>query len=148
MDSNDLKVMSKISNLINVEDILVDIGANNGLYTEFFNNKTNGTGKIYSVELHPNTFKGLEEKFKINNNILVFNNAICDKNEMIDFYAGNDSCTNNIIGHDMSFKPNQKIGQIQGITLDELLKNENKIKLIKIDVEGAELSVLKDILTF
>jgi FkbM family methyltransferase len=143
MDSNDIIIIKKLNELISDNDVLVDIGANNGVYTEYFNNQTNNTSKIYSVELHPDTFNVLNNRFNKNSNILLFNNAVCDKNEMIDFYAGNDSCTNNIIGHDMSFKPNNKVGQIQGITIDELLKNENKIKLIKVDVEGAELSVLK-----
>ena len=42
----------------------------------------------------------------------------------------------------MPFTKNESLGKIQGITLDSLLKNENKIKLIKIDVEGAEKLVL------
>jgi FkbM family methyltransferase len=142
MDKNDIEIIKKLDEIITNHDVLVDIGSNNGIYTEYFNNKTNKTGKIYSVELHPDTFKNLERKFGRFQNIKLFNNAVCDKNDMIDFYAGNDSCTNNIIGHDMSFRPNQKIGQIQGITLDKLLSDEEFIKLIKIDVEGSELSVL------
>ena len=142
MDSNDLEILKKIDKLITYDDILVDVGANNGNYTEYFNKKLNNSGRIYSVELHPNTFEVLKTKFSNFSNILLFNNAICNKNELIDYYSGVDSYTNNIIGHDMSFNENKKIGQIQGITLDELLKNEEKIKLIKIDVEGAELLVL------
>ena len=143
MDLNDKYVMDRISPLLNENDILVDVGANYGDYTHFFLQKLNTTGKIYSIELHPDTFNFLKNRFLSNNNVLFYNNAICDKNELIDFYSGNDSCTNNIIGHDMSFRPNNKIGQIMGITLDELLKSENNIKLIKVDVEGAELLVLK-----
>ena len=142
MDSNDLIVIEKIDSLINENDVVVDVGSNYGDYTEFFTKKLNGTGKIYSVELHPYTFSQLKNKFLNNENVKLYNNAICDRNELIDYYEGNDSCTNNIIGHDMNFKSNNLIGQIEGITLDKLLKNEDKIRLIKIDVEGSEKLVL------
>ena len=42
----------------------------------------------------------------------------------------------------MSHEPVAKVGEINSITLDELLKDEKEISLIKIDVEGAELKVL------
>lgn len=143
MDYNDKIVMDKIKDLISESDVLVDIGANKGDYTDFFINTTGNKAKIYSVELHPTTFSDLLNRFSGNKNVILCNNAVCDKNELVDFYSGRDSYTNNIIGHDMNFKSNDKIGQIQGVTIDELLKNEDKIKLIKIDVEGAELLVLK-----
>jgi len=143
MDYNDKIAMDKIKDLINESDVLVDIGANKGDYTNFFINTTGNKAKIYSVELHPTTFSDLLNRFSGNKNVILCNNAVCDKNELVDFYSGNDSYTNNIIGHDMNFKSNDKIGQIQGITIDELLKHEDKIKLIKIDVEGAELLALK-----
>jgi FkbM family methyltransferase len=109
----------------------------------FFLKTIGNTGKIYSIELHPQTANILTNRFNNYDNVFVFNNAICDKNEMIDYYAGVDSFTNNIIGHDMNYKKNVKIGEISGTTLDNLLRNENHIRLIKIDVEGSELSVLK-----
>lgn len=143
MDNNDIKSMQYISNLIEPNDVLVDVGANNGEYTDFFNSKVNGACKIYSIELFPETYNALVDKFKNNSNIIVLNHAICDKNEMIPYYGGVNSATNNIIGHDMNFNPNGKVGEISGLRLDTLLETEEQIKLIKIDVEGAELSVLK-----
>ena len=143
MDHNDKHNFGYLSNYINEGDVLVDIGANAGIYTDYFNKATNGAGKIYCVELHPTTFNELTQRFGNNPNILVKNNAVCDKNEEIEFFLGKDSFTNNIIGHDMNFKPNKTGGKIQGITVDELLKDEKHIKLIKVDVEGAENLVLR-----
>jgi len=143
MDKNDLINLEFITNKIKPNDILVDIGANEGDYTDFFKNILNGTGKIYCVELFPSTYGILLDKYKNEKNIIVLNNAICDKNEPIEYYEGVNSQTNNIIGHDMNFRANNKIGVIDGLRLDTLLKNENKINLIKIDVEGAEVLVLK-----
>ena len=97
---------------------------------------------IYSIELHPETYNQLKSKFENDQNIKTFNYAVCDIDSEIEYFKGKDAWTNNIIGHDMSFTKNESLGKIQGITLDSLLKNENKIKLIKIDVEGAEKLVL------
>ena len=142
MDSNDLKNFEILTSIIKEGDVLVDIGANYGDYTNFFKECLNGTGKIYSVELHPDTFKFLQNKFGNESNINVFNYGVSNTNDLIPFYKGNDACTNNIIGHDTNFKVNEKIGNIQGIRLDSLLKEEKYINLLKIDVECAENLVL------
>jgi FkbM family methyltransferase len=142
MDNNDLKNFEVLSKIIMVGDVLVDVGANYGDYTDFFKSKLNGTGIIYSIELHPETYNQLKSKFENDQNIKTFNYGVCDIDGEIEYFKGKDEWTNNIIGHDMSFTKNQSLGKIQGITLDSLLKNEKKIKLIKIDVEGAENRVL------
>lgn len=145
MDINDIKTINTFSTIIEENDVLVDVGANQGDYTEKFMIFLNGTGKIYSIELHPSTFKVLKNKFSNNSNVEILNYGVTNVDKVITYYQGVDSCTHNIIGHDMSFKKNNPLGEIQGIRLDTLLKNESKIKLIKIDVEGAEFSVLQGI---
>jgi len=143
MDNNDRKNLEKISDLIEIGDILVDVGANVGDYTDFFKNKLNNSGKIYSIELAPETFIELKKKFDSYENIILINKAVSDTNGEIIFYRGKDSFTNNIIGHDMEYRPYTEAGKIESVRLDSLLVNELFIKLIKIDVEGAENLVLK-----
>ena len=147
MYDNDIKNFEILSEIIEESDVLVDVGSNYGDYTEFFKTKLGGTGHIYSIELHPETYQHIESKFKNDQNIKTFNYAICDVDGEVEYFKGKDAWTNNIIGHDMSFTKNQSLGKIQGITLDTLLKDEKKIKLIKIDVEGAEKLVLKGMKT-
>lgn len=143
MDANDLKNFRILTPLINEGDVLVDVGANYGDYTELFSKCLNGSGRVYSIELHPDTYNVLNNKFGHQNNTIVLNYGVSNTNEPIPFYRGNDSWTNNIIGHDTNFRVNEKIGIIQGIRLDTLLKNEQHIKILKIDVEGAENLVLE-----
>ncbi len=143
MDQNDKINFEYLKKYINEGDVLVDIGANTGIYTQYFNDVTNGNSKIYSIEMHPYNFKLLSNKYKNYKNIILENKAISNSNGIIDFYIGRGPCTHNIIGHDMNFNKNQKGGEIESITLDKLLENEEHIKLIKIDVEGAEKLVLK-----
>jgi hypothetical protein len=42
MDANDAKSIFRLSNIITNNDILVDVGANKGDYTNFFKEKWNG----------------------------------------------------------------------------------------------------------
>lgn len=142
LDNNDLVVIELLKNTLVPGNVLVDVGANYGEYTNFFKNILKETGKIYCIELDPETFNHLENKFKQDKNIILVNKAISDKNSIIDYYKGNDAWTNNIIGHDTSYNKNNKKGTIESITLDELLKDEKHIDFIKIDVEGADLLVL------
>lgn len=145
MDSNDLKTINTLSKIVKENDVVVDVGANQGDYTEKFMTFLNGTGKIYSIELHPSTFNDLFFKFSEVPNIKVLNYAVTNVDSKITYYKGVDSYTHNIIGHDMSYNKNPSLGEIQGIRLDSLLKDEPKIKLIKIDVEGAEYLVLQGV---
>jgi FkbM family methyltransferase len=145
MDSNDIKVIEFLRQFINENDVLVDVGANNGDYTEFFKHQLNGTGKIYSLELHPKTFLNLKNKFSNDLNVMCFNVAVSNEDGECTYFSGKDSFTHNIIGHDMDYKPNSSLGTIKSIRLDTLLNDETEIDLIKIDVEGAEYLVLEGI---
>ena len=144
MDHHDIKNMQTIRelNLIGLGDVVVDVGANVGVYTACFARHLGATGKIYSIELHPQTFMNLEMRFGHLENIELRNEAISDKTGIESFYAGSSSEVHNIVGHDMEYNPNVKIGEVKSITLDDLLKDEEEIGLIKIDVEGAEGKVL------
>ena len=144
MDNIDIINMSKLVGLIKNNGVLVDVGANVGDYTHFFLNNINDDGKVYAIELSSETCNILNTKFRDNKNVIVLNNAVSDNNDVINYYGDRENtCMNNIIGYDMCLKENNVLGQVKAITLDELLKEEELINLIKIDVEGAELLVLK-----
>ena len=144
MDNIDIINMSKLVGVIKNNGVLVDVGANVGDYTHFFLKNINDDGKVYAIELSSETCNILNTKFRDNKNVIILNNAVSDNNDVINYYGDRDNiCMNNIIGYDMYLKENKVLGQVKAITLDELLKNEELINLIKIDVEGAELLVLK-----
>ena len=144
MDNIDIINMSKLVGVIKNNGVLVDVGANVGDYTHFFLKNINDDGKVYAIELSSETCNILNTKFRDNKNVIILNNAVSDNNDVINYYGDRDDiCMNNIIGYDMYLKENKVLGQVKAITLDELLKNEELINLIKIDVEGAELLVLK-----
>lgn len=137
MDHHDAKNFQTIDSLINLGDIVVDVGACHGTYTSFFARKLGATGRIYSIELMPNVFANLEMRFGHHQNIEFVNAAASDHVGMEDLFISGASEMNNITG-----AVGQKAGEIRSITLDYLLEQHEEISLIKIDVEGAEGKVL------
>jgi len=137
MDHHDVKNFQTIDSLISLGDVVVDVGACHGTYTSFFTRKLGATGKIYSIELMPNVFQNLEMRFGHFHNIEFINAAVSDKIGTEDLYATEANEMNNIVG-----KLGIKVGEVRSITLDQILDQHDRVSLIKIDVEGAELKVL------
>lgn len=125
-------------------EFFVDIGANIGRYTllqsKLFNkNKI----RIISIEPDPDTFKALKYNvLKLNKlqNVILVNKAVFSTKKQISFYQVKGLSDFNSI-----YRTYGKKIPVQGDTLDGILK-ENKIEkvdVIKIDVEGAEIEALK-----
>lgn len=130
-EKEEIEVLSK---LINFKDHVVDIGANIGNHSIAYSKISK---KVYAFEAHPRTFEIL--KFNINEykNIKIYNIGISDKKGLLYFKKVNST---NIGGKRLS-----KIGSIKSQInkLDNIIKLDKKIKLIKIDIEGHEYEALK-----
>lgn len=135
----------KIINL-KKNDIVVDIGANTGYYTLRLSSRIGENGKIIAIEPDPETFDVLKENCKLNNisNVDTYNIAISDSNgEMIFRQSMSHSGTSSLyINSNKKLEVNEMV--VKTTTLDELFDNKFKeITWVKIDVEGAELAVLR-----
>ena len=125
----------------------LDIGANQGIYS-LVASKNKNIKKIYSFEPVPYNFKSLKNNIKLNNSkkINVIKAAISsrNKNKYISFnkfHTGTSSL-------DLKKNNKTKVINIKTINfkyLNKLIKLDYKL-IIKIDVEGHELIVLKQIL--
>lgn len=133
-------MFKKLAPIISDNWVFADVGANKGEFTDFF--KATPYKKIYAFELNPPTAAFLKDKYSREPNIIVENYAVCDADSSVPYFNGAADTCINIIGHDMDFKNMAKIGDIKSIRLDSYFKNE-KINLMKIDVEGAEIKVLQ-----
>jgi len=139
----DQLIQNKFLENVNIGSVCCDVGACNGIFTEFFKNITGDKGTIYSFELNIFNYKNLLRLSS--DNCICENLAISDKEEMLDVYSDNELPGNhisNIVGHDTSFRKMGSIGKVKSTSLDEYFKNIN-LDYIKIDVEGAELRVIK-----
>lgn len=119
--------------------IAIDIGANIGNHSIFFSKFFN---KVFSFEPHPKVFKLLKFNTETLKNIYQFKFGLGNKKEI-------KKITENKLNLGKSrFKKNtnnvkQKKFIVQIKKLDDELKKIKKINLIKIDVEGEELEVIK-----
>ena len=135
-------VFKMIDKYQNINGDFLDIGSWNGVFSLYSSNKFS---RIIAIECDP---KALE---KINNNILLsnFNNisvlpiALSDTDEIRDF--GGDR-----MGNSMSslFPKNvNKVIKIQTTNINSTNINFNKLSLVKMDIEGAEILVIPTLLT-
>ncbi|MCX6823035.1 MAG: FkbM family methyltransferase [candidate division SR1 bacterium] len=100
---------------------------------------------IYAFEPDMKAFHILEKNIKYRNlkDISIFNVAVTDKKGEIDFF------TNETVGLQMSInekRSNVKKTTVNTISLSEFIKNNNlHIDILKIDIEGAETIVFRDL---
>jgi FkbM family methyltransferase len=131
-------------------DALIDIGANRGTFTDFFL-ATNKDIRSYLFEPLPELFKFLKLKYPNKSRIIIFNKAISNNVGTSFFHvAANDGQSSSLyeIGerHKQAAPHALEVKEIEVevSTLDIILKDEIfENAFLKIDVQGAELQVLK-----
>ena len=124
------------------EGTFLDIGANVGKYSIIISKQIKDKGKVFSFEPEPSNLIALKRNIKLNKakNITIIPFACSNKKAKLEFYLNE----NNSGGHSLVNKSNNKIS-VDADTLDNIIKENNikNIKLIKIDVEGAEMQVFE-----
>lgn len=117
--------------------IILDCGAHIGTSAVFFQ-LLNPKSKIYCFEPDKSSFELLKDNLKLNEiNSRVYNYAISNKKGAIKFQSNLNCSVGSRVGEQ---------GQdVQSRDLDSLMKEIkiNKIDLLKLDIEGEELKVLK-----
>ncbi len=127
-------------------DIFVDVGSNIGLMSLLSSRIVCEGGEVYSFEPQPNTFAILKTNIEINkaDNIFGYNIALGSVRGSATIYNshnGNRGAASFI----KSTESCSKGVNVSIQTLDDFIseKNISNIRMIKIDVEGWELEVLK-----
>ena len=137
-------------------DIVVDVGAHIGPYTIIASKRIGSGGKVVAIEADPGNFDLLSRNIQLNklSNVMALNYAAYSEEKMIKLYlpsGGEESSSYtkyNTIMSDRA-RDDEKFVDVRVNTLDYLLLSKNMIKQeqevnwIKIDVEGAEYEVLK-----
>jgi FkbM family methyltransferase len=128
--------------------ICLDIGANIGLTTILMDQMFSG-GRIYSFEPHPKTHSQLTRNIQTNcsdkNKIEIFQLALGANNEELLFRDIDTYNTGNslLIKGSLAARA-QNVISVPVKRLDDLkIAGEESIRLLKIDVEGFEIDVLK-----
>jgi FkbM family methyltransferase len=132
-----------IRNYLKENDIVYDVGANIGYFTLEFARAVGKNGKVHSFEPHPEIFKVLQRNIKRNhyNNVTMHNVACSDKNGEGELYFSTENEGNHKIVKNINSN-NSKVVSI--VKLSDFVLKE-KPRLIKMDIEGAELLALKGV---
>ena len=137
--------LTYLRNLSTDGSTIVDVGANIGIYTIELAREVGANGMVLAFEPSPDTFSRLERNLSINemNNVKTFQVALSDKDSTIDVFLAADPAYS-------SCDPDENLKTIDTCNvpcarLDTIWRDLDcpTVSVIKIDVEGMELSVLK-----
>lgn len=138
-----LKIYTPKNMGIKNEDIVIDIGAHVGDFSLF--SVLNGAKEVYAYEPDPNTYALLVNNIKLNNikNIIPINFAVTDKVGRQKLYMNQNDGGNSI--YDVS--RNNNFIYVKTTTIEQIIKNNklNRIDFLKIDCEGSEGLIFKNI---
>lgn len=137
-------------------ETIIDIGAHLGRYSIIGSKRVGKEGRVISIEANPDVYSILMKNISLNglDNVLTLNYAAFSQHTKIKFYKGDSGdVQNNQFGTVMtdidnfSTKGLDEYVEVNAVTVDSILLEQgldvNRIKWIKIDVEGAEFEVVK-----
>jgi len=127
---------------------IYDIGANRGKHALFFGKYIGNGGKILSFEPVPSVYQSLVANLKLNklSQVESFCVAVSDTEGKASFLFSEANCTQGKLAHcEVAFKiDSARTLEVDTITLDGLVaRGASAPDLLKIDVEGAALKVLR-----
>jgi FkbM family methyltransferase len=126
-------------------DVFCDIGANIGYHSLLGSRAVGPFGKVISIEASPMIYGRLVKNLRLNHvtNVETVNVAVTSEPGQTPVYKGYDrnigtASTVRSRGHGLE-------AVVQGLPLNSILSAEDRkrLRLVKIDVEGAELSILQ-----
>jgi FkbM family methyltransferase len=129
---------SLFSRSVHAGDVVIDIGANAGYYTLLAARSVGLRGRVIACEPDPKIASFLRRHVAINKltNVVVEEAAADDRNGVARFRRGRGTGTGRVdTGGEL---------EVQARTLDDIVREHHVVPThIKIDVEGAELNVLR-----
>lgn len=138
-----------VLNYINAGDIVFDVGGNIGQTALTLSKKLAGKGMIYSFEPYPATYDKLMGNLLLNpelhKNIKPINSGMGEKPAMLKMikHSKSNSGSNRILGSNVPMS--NELTEVTVSTIDIFVESNSiqRVDLIKIDVEGFEMQVLK-----
>lgn len=127
-------------------DTFIDVGANIGYYSVLASGLVGEAGRVVAVEASPDFHKKLLEQVQLNrrDNVRAVNAAVSEERRMLSFVLASSANmgANSIVPYN---GPAESSFEVEAFPLGELLEAAEirEARVIKIDVEGAEGSVVR-----
>ena len=130
-----------LQDLIQPGFTILDVGANIGFYTMMFADKTGVSGKVIAVEPDESNCKILRKNIAVNNinNVSLCEKAIYSRSGELKLYISDYHMGDHRV---YNSKEKRKTVTIKSVTIDDLVEKENRLDLIKFDIQGAEYHAL------
>lgn len=141
----ELRKVKAVQALLKSGDTFVDVGGNKGDFALLAAKITGDSGRVFCIEPEPTNCKWIRQSIQLNKyeNVELCSVALSDRNSEALLHLGTKSGSHTLL----SGQPERNQGclKVPTRTLDALLKERRapSVQMIKIDVEGAELQVLR-----
>jgi FkbM family methyltransferase len=147
VDQYEPEVREALRYLLKPGNTFIDCGANVGYFSIAAGQFVGQQGKIVAIEANPVTYNLLERNLQVNHLGIPIHCALTSQVGEVELFMptdGGDVYSSLKEGGLVSGSSIQSF-KVQGRTLDEVVKelNLSTVDLIKIDIEGAELDVLR-----
>lgn len=136
-DADEIRYLKSV---IKPGDTILDIGANIGFYSKILSDCVGKDGKVHSFEPDRINFKHLKNNVSAYQNIILVNKAVSDKAGTLNVYKSKDL---NVDHRTYPIGDYEAIESIEAVSIDDYLNNGWKVNLIKMDIQGFEVSALK-----
>jgi len=128
--------------VVKEENVVVDLGANIGYYSLLAARLVGSKGRVYAFEPEPTNYSLLLKNIELNeyHNIIPVSKAVSNAAGTVRLFLDNQDT-----GAHTICEPGKKGKsiEVESVTLDEFFKDrEPQIDVIKMDIEGAEMSAL------
>lgn len=134
-----------IQGMVKPGDIVVDVGANRGVYTYLMSLTVGPSGRVHAVEPFPGNGSRLQAVARWRGNIVVHSLAVSDRSgtEVLRVPVHGGHPIDALATLEPSPPGPEESHVVQVRTLDELLRDEPRVSFFKCDVEGHEQRVFQ-----
>jgi FkbM family methyltransferase len=145
------EVTSWLQRTLRPGQVFVDVGANVGYFTILGGQLVGHTGRVVAIEAHPRMADFLRRNVVLNSMpafVTTWHRAAWSEATTLEFhlrvrYAASSSVSTSGKHSLDYYHDTEETVEVEAVVLDDLLSDLRTVDVIKIDVEGAEVHVLK-----
>lgn len=146
VDQYEPDVRGVLQYLLKPNHTFIDCGANVGYFSVLAGGLVGSEGRVVSIEANPITYKLLERNLEANHLGTPVHCALTSQTQEVELFMPSEGDVYSSLRQGGLIKGDSvRSFKIQGRTLDELVQQLtlSKVDVVKIDIEGAELDVLR-----
>ena len=121
-------------------DVVLDIGANIGVYSSFFADLVGVDGRVVAFEPELRNATRLQHTVRTKPHVEVVNAAVLDRTGSLKLFISPEL---NVDHRTYDTGENRLSVDVLGVSLDDFFPEGTRVNAIKLDIQGAELAALR-----